>query len=116
MGSHQFNYRCADIAIRASWLGLSTSEYFGSRWQARVPFASLFWNDLILRGSLLNLFFSILGLVFIAQGYPAYLGLTAHFLMLPYNLFLVLCVWRLPEVKTFFKAMASGWFVLMIFV
>lgn len=95
---------------------MMTSRYFSGRWKAQVPFSSLFWRDLILRGTLLNLFFFIFGLMFLAQGYPAAWVLAAHFLLLPYNLFLVLSVWRWPGVKVIFKVVSGVWFVLMALI
>ncbi len=95
---------------------MSTSKYFSGRWKAQVPFPSFFWRDLILRGSLLNISVFIIGLMLLARGYPASWVLASQLLLLPYNLFLVLSVWRWPGVRVIFKAISGGWFVLMAFV
>jgi hypothetical protein len=95
---------------------MSTAKYFSSRWKAQVPFPSLFWRDLILLGSILNLLVFIIGLMLLAQGYPAAWAVAASFLLLPYNLFLVLSVWRWPEVNVIFKVISGAWFVLMAFI
>lgn len=87
-------------------------RYFSDRWQARIPFRQLFWQDLIIRGTLINLCFTFLGLMLIAQGYPSSWAFTAYLLVLPYNLFLVITVLRWPGASVSFKAAAAGWLFL----
>lgn len=87
-------------------------RFFSERWQALIPFDRLFWRDLILFGTLVNLVVTFLGLMLIAKGFPAYWAFIAHLLVLPYNLFLVSAVLRWPDVRTSFKFVAGGWLVL----
>ncbi len=87
-------------------------HYFSKRWQAQVAFGDLFWKDLIVCGTLVNLLITFFGLMLIAQGYPSSWAVMMHFLVLPYNIFLVLAVLRWPEAKMWFKTSAGAWFVL----
>jgi hypothetical protein len=87
-------------------------HYFSERWQARIPFHDMFWRDLIIRGTAINLLVLFVGLLLIARGYPATWAFIAHLLLIPYNFFLFLAVMRWPGVQAPFKAIAGGWFVL----
>ena len=92
---------------------MNVPRYFSVRWRAEVPFTRLFWRDLLVWGSLLNLSVLIAGLMLIAKGYPTQWALVAHLLILPYNLFLVLSIWRWPKAHGLFKGVAGGWLLLM---
>jgi len=87
-------------------------RFFSERWEARIPFQELFWRDLLVFGTSLNVLVTFVGLLLIAQGYPSYWAVIAHLLVLPYNLFLVLSVLRWPNVRHTFKFAAGGWFLL----
>lgn len=87
-------------------------HYFSKRWKAKIPFRDLFWRELIVRGTLINLLVAFLGLMLIAQGYPSLWAAIAHLVILPYNIFLVLAILRWPGVKSSFKAVAGVWLVL----
>jgi hypothetical protein len=88
------------------------SRYFSERWHAAIPIQDLFWQDLIVRGTLINAAITFLGLMLIAQGYPSLWALGLHLLVLPYNLFLVLAVVRRPDAQMSFKLGAAGWLIL----
>ena len=47
---------------------------------------------MIVWGTLINLFVTFFGLTLIAQGYPTSWAVVTHFMVLPYNIFLVLAV------------------------
>ena len=63
-------------------------------WYGRVPLARIFWDYAIIFGSLANLVTTLAALAAFAKGMPALLGLLLHFLPTPYNLLMVVGVWR----------------------
>jgi hypothetical protein len=87
-------------------------HYFSVRWQATIPFQDLFWRDMILLGTLINLLVTFVGLMLVAQGHPSSWAVLAHFMVLPYNIFLVLAVFRWPDVQVSYKTAAVVWLVI----
>jgi hypothetical protein len=63
-------------------------------WYGRVSLARIFWEYAIVFGSLANLVSTLAALAAFAKGAPAALGLLLHFLPAPYNLLMVVGVWR----------------------
>lgn len=63
-------------------------------WYGRVPLARIFWDYAIIFGSFANLVSTLAALTAFANGVPAVLGLLLHFLPVPYNLLMVVGVWR----------------------
>jgi hypothetical protein len=63
-------------------------------WYGRVPLARIFWDYAIIVGSLVNLATTLAALAAFANGLPVALGLLIHFLPIPYNLLMVVGVWR----------------------
>jgi hypothetical protein len=91
---------------------MSDWSYFSERWKARIPFRDLFWRDLIVRGTLINVLITFFGLMLIAQGYPPSWAVVLHLLVLPYNLFLAIAVLRWPGANVSFKVVAGAWLIL----
>ncbi len=71
--------------------------FFVRRWQREVPLPVIFWRDMIVIGSLLNLAAAFGGLM--ALGFKADLmvALAIFHAPLPYNLFIVAAIWRTAE-------------------
>ena len=76
----------------------------------------LFWRDLLLVASLINLAASVAGLAALAAGAPGWLAVVMHLAPVPYNLFLLLAVGRSPERSTLVELAAALWFALMLLV
>lgn len=95
---------------------MASSQYFLSRWHAQIPLNTIFWRDLLLIGTLLNVAVLVASLIAVAAGFPPYIALVAHILLVPYNLFLMLSVWRWPGVNVLFKSTAGGWFLMTVFL
>lgn len=70
--------------------------FFTRRWRGEVPQRVLFWRDLVVVGTLINLLLTGVALAMVASGADVALAVGVHFSTLPYNLFLVAAVWRLP--------------------
>lgn len=92
------------------------ADFFRQRWRGQVPMRQLFWWDLLLVGSLINVAASVVGLALLAGGAPGWLALVVHFAPVPYNLFLLLAVGRSPQRSTLIELMAGLWFVAMLLV
>lgn len=57
----------------------------------------LFWRDLVLVGTFINLFATVVALAIAASDGAMELAAGVHFAPLPYNVFLVASVWRLSD-------------------
>ena len=63
-------------------------------WYGRLPLARIFWEYAIVYGSLANLVTTFAALAAFAKGLPVAVGLIIFFLPAPYNLLMVVGVWR----------------------
>lgn len=70
--------------------------FFAPRWRGQVPPAQLFWRDIVLVGSIVNVVMSFLALMLAAQGVATAIAVAVHLVPLPYNLFLCVALWRHP--------------------
>jgi hypothetical protein len=68
-----------------------------SRWQGQVPLDRLFWRDMVVVGTAINIASSVLALILLGLKLPLGLVLAVHFLPVPYNIFLTFAVWRTAE-------------------
>lgn len=73
------------------------ADFFRSRWLGQVPLDRLFWRDMMLAGTLINMASSALALVLLGLKLPLWLVLAVHFAPVPYNIFLTSAVWRTAE-------------------
>lgn len=71
-------------------------RYFSLRWRGQIDAAVLFWRDIVVAGTVINLIATFGALMVVAQGGSSGLAVLLHFAPLPYNVFLVLCLWRAP--------------------
>ena len=71
--------------------------FFVRRWRRQVPLGPLFWRDMIVIGSALNLAFAFAGLM--ALGFKADLlvAILVFHAPLPYNFFIVGAIWRTAD-------------------
>ena len=80
------------------------TEFFRRRWRGEEPLDRLFWRDMLLVGTVLSLASSALALILLGLKLPLWLVLAAHFLPVPYNIFLATAVWRTAEKNGSLKA------------
>lgn len=73
--------------------------FFTARWRGQVPLERLFWHDLILIGTTVNVAATLVSLGLLAAKVPLAVALAVHFAPLPYNLFLAFAVWRTAEAR-----------------
>ncbi|MBL8577137.1 MAG: hypothetical protein JNK47_07920 [Mesorhizobium sp.] len=78
--------------------------FFTRRWQRQAPLGLVFWRDMVVIGSALNIVAAFLGLM--ALGFKAELpvALAVFHAPLPYNLFIFGAVWRTAELVDAAKA------------
>ena len=88
-------------------------HFLARRWQGAVPWRVLFWRDMLAAGTLVNLLASFVSLMLASQGAPLAVAVLVHFAPLPYNLFLVLALWRLPRRPSLVAAAAAAWLVVV---
>ncbi|MEI9423849.1 hypothetical protein O7A70_22020 [Mesorhizobium sp. Cs1299R1N1] len=73
------------------------ADFFRSRWLGEVPVDRLFWRDMMLVGTVINIASSAAALILLGLKMPLGLVLAVHFAPVPYNVFLTLAVWRTAE-------------------
>lgn len=89
-----------------------------SRWNGEAPLEKVFWRDMLIVGTALNIAAAAAGFALLSAGYSDALALLVFFLPLPWNLFLFVAVWRSanregdPAGLTA-KVIASMWLITM---
>ncbi|MDX8465749.1 hypothetical protein RFM26_08645 [Mesorhizobium sp. VK23B] len=73
------------------------ASFFRARWRGETALNQLFWRDMLLAGTAINIASSALALVLLGLKLPLWLVLAVHFLPVPCNIFLALAVWRTAE-------------------
>ncbi|BCG70197.1 hypothetical protein MesoLj113a_13550 [Mesorhizobium sp. 113-1-2] len=72
-------------------------SFFRSRWLGQVPIDRLFWRDMMLVGTGINVASSASALILLGLKMPLGLVLAVHFAPVLYNIFLAIAVWRTAE-------------------
>ena len=88
-------------------------HFFSARWRGQVPLRRLFWRDMLLAGSLVNLLATFAALMLVAQGAGVGMAALLHFAPLPFNLFLFVALQRAPQRTQAHLAAALLWLVVM---
>jgi len=83
--------------------------FIGSRWRGETSLAVLYWRDILTVGSLINFSTSFVALMLAAQGVDLLIASGVHFAALPYNLFLVVALWRTPQCTEIMAWTSSIW-------
>jgi hypothetical protein len=71
--------------------------FIASRWRGEASVTVIYWRDILAVGSLVNLSTSFIALMLAAQGVNLLIVAGVHFAVLPYNVFLVIALWRTPQ-------------------
>jgi hypothetical protein len=66
-------------------------------WRGEEPLGRAFWLYAVLYGTLANTITTIGMFAAVVANAPAWLAVLIHFLATPYNLFVVVAVWRSAE-------------------
>jgi hypothetical protein len=78
--------------------------FFARRWRRQVPLGLLFWRDMIVVGSALNLAFAFAGLMALGFKADPVVAIAVFHAPLPYNFFLLGAVWRTADLVDAVKA------------
>jgi len=72
----------------------ATGNIVGRLWAGEVPLARVFWSFAIIGGTALNALITLLALALLSSGAPAVFAVAAFALPIPYNLLVLVAVWR----------------------
>jgi hypothetical protein len=70
------------------------SAFVQDIWTGRLPLARIFWEYAIGYGTVLNLLATLAAFAAFSRNWPEAIGLVLFFLPAPYNLMMVVGVWR----------------------
>lgn len=90
--------------------------FFARRWRQEIAPARLFWHDLVLVGTAVNLGVSAVALMLLALGQPLEVAVAVHFLPLPYNLFLCLALWRACDGRPAYRFAGLAWLLFVTLI
>ena len=93
--------------------------YITSLWRGEVPLGRVFWTDMLIIGTVVNVAATIAAILLFVSGAPIALGVVVHFAPVPYNLLLLLGVWHAAQRETSdwsfaAQAVAVVWFIVML--
>lgn len=91
-------------------------RFITQRWQGHIGWRTLFWRDLLLIGTSLNLLMTGFALVLLSQDTPLQWVLLAHLLPLPYNLFILRALSRAAERPAVVMGVSVFWLILFVAV
>jgi hypothetical protein len=96
-------------------------SFFLARLRGDAPLQTVFWRDMVLIGTGLNVISSAMMLMLIAAEASNRTALIAHFAPTPWNLFLFYSVWRASDrlagaTGSMVKTCAAGWLALMLII
>ena len=94
----------------------SLKTFFAQRWQGNVGWPTLFWRDLLLAGTSMNVLMTGTALVLLSRDVALPWVLMVHLLPLPYNLFIVSALWRLPQRPALVVGASVGWLLLFVLI
>ncbi|WP_163268863.1 hypothetical protein [Chelativorans alearense] len=72
----------------------AAKDFVLARWRGEAPLTTVFWRDMLLAGSLVNLIAALGAMALLASKAPLVVALLLFFAPLPMNLFLFIAVWR----------------------
>jgi hypothetical protein len=72
----------------------AVAEFILARWRGEIPLRRALWWDMVCVGTTVNLATGLAALLLIVRDAPTAVGAAVHFSPVPYNLLLVVSVWR----------------------
>ena len=92
-----------------------------SRWRGQAPLETVFWRDMIVIGTAINIAAALAALALLIYGAGTPAALAVHFAQAPWNFFLFLSVHRSADNAAganvlAAKAGAALWLILMLLV
>ena len=97
------------------------TRYVGQLWRGELPLSRVFWNDMLVIGTIVNIAAMLVAIALFLAGIPAWLGFAAHLLPIPYNVLLFAGVSRSaareqPQWSWLASTAAGLWFLVMLIV
>lgn len=88
----------------------SVLGFVRSRWRGEISLQRLFWWDTLAVATLINAFVAIFAMILLAKGMAdGGSWFLLHLMLLPYNLFLVMAVWRHEQSENTIRLTTLGW-------
>jgi hypothetical protein len=84
-------------------------------WRGELPLPLAFWRYGMLWGTLINVIATIATLALVANDAPMVVWLAVHFLPLPYNLLVVVAVWRARDTEPWAQVGIAIWAIFLTF-
>ena len=96
-------------------------RYFVQLWRGELPLSRVFWTDMLVVGTIVNIVMMVAAILLFLGGMPAWLGFAVHLLPIPYNILLFMGVGRSadaehPQLAWLARAAAGAWFLVMLVV
>jgi hypothetical protein len=96
------------------------TRYIRQLWNGELPLSRVFWNDMLVVGTIVNIAALLAAVGLWVAGIPAWLGFAVHLLPVPYNMLLFAGVSRSaareqPQWSWIASSIAGLWFVVMLF-
>lgn len=82
-------------AREAGW----RNGFFARRWRGAASVGTVFWRDMMIVATGLNLATSFVSLMALGFKAPTWVAMAIFFSPLPYNVFLVIALWRCLETQ-----------------
>ena len=73
--------------------------YFRQLWRAEVPLRRVFWQDMVVVGTTVNIAAMGLAILAVVLGASTPAGIAIHLAPVPYNILLVTSVWRRADAE-----------------
>ncbi len=84
--------------------------FLRTRWRGEVALGRLFWWDTLAVATLANAGVAMAAMILLSKGLAdGGLWLLLHLILLPYNLFLVISVWRHGQCRNALRLATLGW-------
>jgi hypothetical protein len=95
--------------------------YVTGLWRGDLSLGRVFWTDMLIIGTVVNIAAMIAALLLFVSGAPIAFGVVVHFAPVPYNLLLLLGVWHAAQREASdwsfaAQAVAVVWFIAMFVV
>lgn len=93
-----------------------TGGFFASRWHSEVELSLLLWRDMLFVGTLINLAAGFTAFILLSQDVTPIWALSVYLAPVPYNIFLLVSVWRSRQCTPLVSLIATIWFVVVLVV
>ncbi len=93
-----------------------TGHFFAARWHGEADLQVLLWRDVLVVGTLVNLAAGFAAFLMLSQNVAPIWALSVYLAPVPYNVFLLMSVWRSNQCTPLVSLIAGLWFVLVLII